>query len=612
MTIYAGHGAFLRHVYSHQLPRISVCDVGNVLGAASTPVVIGRNAPMKPRIFLVDDDGAALERLRHDLRRRYGADYEIAGTTYAVEALTQLDKMRSAGTEVALLIADQWMPDVTGTEFLVQAHEIAPNAQRLLMIDVGDVSARGPIVKALILNQLDYYFGKPWASPEEELYPVTGEALRMWAKSNLPRYEKLSIVAPHDHVRAHKIRDVAERNGVATGFYPSDSAEGQALLDKHAPETDRFPVLVLYDGRVLVDPAHDEIARAMGAETEPDDLLYDVTIVGGGPAGLAAAVYAASEGLHTSVIEPDVVGGQASMSSMIRNYFGFPWGIGGSDLTERGEAQATGFGARFVLSRTATALREEDDNRVLTLSNGTEVRSRTVVISTGVAYRRLDVPGIAPLVGAGVFYGASFADAQSLSGVDVYILGGGNSAGQAALHLARMGARVTILIRGDSLAKRMSGYLVNEIESDGRVRTRLNTQVSKAIGHQRLEGLVLNDSSTSMTEEVPAAALYVLIGAVPRTEWLRPVLACDDHGFLLTGPDLLGSADGGWPLGRQPLLFETSMPGVFAAGDVRHGSGKRVAAAVGEGSTAVLLVRDYLRRLDSVDHGATPPPSGGA
>ena len=567
---------------------------------------------MKPQIFLVDDDPDALERLGHALRRRYEADYDIAGTTSTSEALVQLEELRRAGTQVALLIADQWMPDVTGTEFLVRAHEITPNAQRLLTIDVGDVSARGPIVRALMLNQLDYYFGKPWASPEEELYPVTGEALRMWSKTNQPRYEKVAIVAPSGHVRAHQIRDVLERNGVATGFYPSDSAEGQAIVDESAPGTDRFPVLVLYDGRVLIDPAHDEVARAMGAQTEPDDSLYDVTIVGAGPAGLAAAVYAASEGLHTCVIEPDVVGGQASMSSMIRNYFGFPWGIGGSDLTERGEQQATGFGARFIVTRNAIALREEDGNRVVTLSNGTEVKSRTVVISTGVAYRRFDVPGIAPLVGAGVFYGASFADAQSLGGLDVYVLGGGNSAGQAALHLARMGARVTMLIRSDSIAKRMSGYLVREIENDGRIRVRLNTQVSRALGQQRLEGLVLHDSSTSTTDEVPAAALYVLIGAAPRTEWLRPALACDDHGFLLTGPDQLRDVEHGWSLERQPLLFETSMPGIFAAGDVRRGSGKRVAAAVGEGSTAVLLIRDYLMRIEGTDQGTAPAPSGGA
>jgi thioredoxin reductase (NADPH) len=567
---------------------------------------------MKPRIVLVDDDHDALERLQHDLRRRYAADYDIAGATSAAEALIQLEEFVSEGAEVALLIADQWMPDVTGAEFLVQAHELAPNAQRLLTIDVGDVSSRASIVRALTLNQLDYYFGKPWASPEEELYPVTGEALRMWAKSNLPRYEKTAIVAPGDHVRAHALRDLLERNGVATGFYPRDSAEGRAIIDESAPGTDRFPVLVLYDGRVLIDPANDELARAMGAQTEPDDALYDVTIVGAGPAGLAAAVYAASEGLHTSVIEPDVVGGQASMSSMIRNYFGFPWGIGGSDLTERGEQQAIGFGARFVVTRNAIALRDGGGKRVVTLANGMDVMSRTVVISTGVAYRRLDVPGIAPLVGAGVFYGASFADAQSLEGLDVYVLGGGNSAGQAALHLARMGARVTILIRADSLARRMSGYLVREIEGNGSIQVRLNTQISRAVGHQRLEGLVLHDSSTSTTEEVAAAALYVLIGAAPRTEWLRPVLVSDDHGFLLTGPDLLKDPKRGWRLDRQPLLFETSMPGVFAAGDVRHGSGKRVAAAVGEGSTAVLLIRDYLRRLESTAHDAVPPPSSGA
>lgn len=567
---------------------------------------------MKPLIFLIDDDRDALGRLDDDLRLRYGADYEVVGATTAAEALIQLEELRGTGAQIALLIADQWMPDVTGTEFLVKAHEIAPNAQRLLTIDVGDVSARASIIRALTLNQLDYYFGKPWASPEEELYPVTGEALRMWAKSNLPRYEKAAIVAPSDHLRAHEIRDVLERNGVATGFYPSDSAEGQAIVDQRAPGTNRFPILVLYDGRVLIDPAHDELARAMGAQTEPDDSLYDVAIVGAGPAGLAAAVYAASEGLHTSVIEPDVVGGQASMSSMIRNYFGFPWGIGGSDLTERGEQQATGFGARFVVTRDAIALREDEGNRVVILSSGTEVKSRTVVISTGVAYRRLEAPGIAQLVGAGVFYGSTFADAQWLGGLDVYVLGGGNSAGQAALHLARMGARVTILVRAGSLAKRMSDYLVQEIDGDGRIRVRLNTQISKALGQQRLEGLVLHDSRTSVTEEVPAAALYVLIGAAPRTEWLRPLLACDAHGFLLTGPDLLQKAKGEWRLERQPLLLETSIPRVFAAGDVRHGSAKRVAAAVGEGSTAILLIRDYLGHVEGTDQVAAPSPSRGA
>jgi thioredoxin reductase (NADPH) len=573
---------------------------------------IGRNARMKPLIFVVDDDRDSLERLQHDLRRRYEADYDVVGSASAVEALNQLDELRHGGAQVALLIADQWMPGVTGTELLVQAHEIAPDAQRLLTIDVGDVSARGHIVKALTLNQLDYYFGKPWASPEEELYPVTGEALRMWATTNLPRYEKAAIVAPSDHVRAHELRDVLERNGVATGFYPNDSPAGKAIIEKEALRTDRFPLLALYDGRVLIDPANDELARAMGAETEPDDSLYDVTVVGAGPAGLAAAVYAASEGLHTSVIEPDVVGGQASMSSMIRNYFGFPWGIGGSDLTERGEQQATGFGARFVVTRSAVGIRKQGGGSIVTLSNGTEVKSRTAVISTGVAYRRLDAPGVVPLVGAGVFYGASFADAQSLDGLDVYVLGGGNSAGQAALHLARMGARVTILIRGDSLAKRMSGYLVEEIGSHGGIQVRLNTHVARAIGRQRLEGLVLHDSSASKTVEVPAAALYVLIGAEPRTEWLRDSVACDDRGFLLTGPDLLRDANGKWQLERQPMLFETSMPGVFAAGDVRHGSGKRVAAAVGEGSTSVLLIRDYLRHLGEIDYGPAPASSGGA
>jgi thioredoxin reductase (NADPH) len=292
-----------------------------------------------------------------------------------------------------------------------------------------------------------------------------------------------------------------------------------------------------------------------------------------------------------------VVGGQASMSSMIRNYFGFPWGIGGSDLTERAERQAIGFGARIVAARSATALRAEGGERALTLSHGKEVRSRTVIVSTGVAYRRLEAPGIDSLIGAGVFYGATLSESHALSGSDVYVLGGGNSAGQAALHLAKGGAQVTVLVRGDSLAKRMSDYLVREIESNGRIRVRLHTHVAGSIGNQQLEGLLLHDSRDGSTDEVPAAALFVFIGAEPRSEWLRSAVACDGRGFVLTGRDLDPQTTPSWPLERPPYLLETTMPGVFAAGDVRHGSAKRVAAAVGEGSTTVLLVRQYLDEL---------------
>lgn len=552
---------------------------------------------MKPLLFLLDDDPLALGPLREALERRYSADYEIEGATSAAAALTRLKKLQEESAQVALLVADQWMPEMTGIEFLIKAHEIHPHARRLLVIGVGDVSAEAPIVRALTLNQLDFYFGKPWASPEEELYPVTGEALRLWAQGNLPRYEKVQLVAPRTSARAHEVTDVLERNSVATGFYPLESAEGRALLDSHAPGADRFPVLILYDGTVLIDPANHELAEAVGAPTEAEPVLYDVTIVGGGPAGLAAAVYAASEGLLTAVIEPWVVGGQASMSSMIRNYFGFPWGIGGSDLTERAERQAIGFGARIVAARSATALRAEGGERVLTLSHGKEVRSRTVIVSTGVSYRRLEAPGIDSLIGAGVFYGATLSGSQALSGSDVYVLGGGNSAGQAALHLAKGGARVTVLVRGDSLAKKMSDYLVREIRTDGRIRVRLHTHVAGSIGNQQLEGLLLHDSRGGSTEEVPAAALFVFIGAEPRSEWLRSAVARDGRGFVPTGRDLDPHTTPAWPLERPPYLLETTMPGVFAAGDVRHGSAKRVAAAVGEGSTAVLLVRQYLDEL---------------
>jgi thioredoxin reductase (NADPH) len=549
---------------------------------------------MKPFLFLVDDDSDAVGRLRHDLKRRYGADYDVASVTSPTEGLTHLQELKERSAQVALLIVDQWMSEMTGIDFLIEAHEIYPDAGRLLVIDVGDVSAETPIVKALTLNQLDFYFGKPWASPEEELYPVTGEALRVWAKRNLPRYEKVKIVAPRTSARAHELKNILDRNAIASGFYPVDTAEGRALVDRNAPGSDRFPVLVLYDGRVLIDPAQDEMAETMGAPTTPEPIAYDVAIVGAGPAGLAAAVYAASEGLKTTAIEPSVIGGQASMSSMIRNYLGFPWGIGGNDLTERAGRQATGFGTRFVIARSATGLRAVGSERILTLSNQMEVTSRTIVISTGVSYRELRVPGIDSLVGAGVFYGATLSEAHALQGSNVYVLGGGNSAGQAAVHLASAGARVGILVRGDSLTKSMSDYLVREIGAHSRIEVRLNTKVTGVVGNQHLEGLVLVDSKEGATVEVPAAALFIFIGAEPHSDWLHSCIACDERGFILTGRDLFTEPNLHWSLGRQPYLLETSMPGVFAAGDVRHGSAKRVAAAVGEGATAILLIRQYL------------------
>jgi thioredoxin reductase (NADPH) len=549
---------------------------------------------MKPILALLDDDNNAVVRLQGDLERRYGADYDIVAMTSPSAALERLEQWQEQAVRIALLVTDQWMPEMTGIEFLIRAHEIHPGAKRLLVIDVGDVTAEPAIVRALTLNQLDFYFGKPWASPEEEVYPVIGEALRVWAQENLPRYEKAKIIAPRATPRAHELHNILEGNSVACGFYDTESAEGRALLHDHAPGVDRFPVLVLYDGRVLVDPASDELAEAMGAATTSDPTLYDVAIVGAGPAGLAAAVYAASEGLQTAVLEPAIVGGQASLSSLIRNYFGFPWGIGGSDLTERGERQAVGFGARFVVTRHATHVHGVGDTRIITLDNQQEVRSKTIVLSTGVSYRRLNVTGIDDLIGAGVFYGATLSDARALAGLDVYVLGGGNSAGQAAIHLDRAGARVTILLRGDSPARRMSDYLVREIHARGRIDFRLNTQVIGVIGNQQLEGLILRDTKAGRSVEVSAAALFIFIGAEPHSDWLRAAVACDDRGFILTGQDLIPDATPRWPLERQPMLLETSMPGVFAAGDVRHGSAKRVAAAVGEGSTAILLVREYL------------------
>jgi thioredoxin reductase (NADPH) len=546
-----------------------------------------------PVLVAVDDDPVALSRLEDALVARYGRDYAVVTEGSSQAALVRLRRLADAGDEVVLLLADQWMPDGTGIEFLVEAGLIHPHARRLLMIDVGDVTAERPIATAMTLNQLEFYFGKPWESPEEELYPVTGEALRRWTITRRPRYEKARVI--DDSPRGQAINRWLGRNNVTSGLYAPDSAVGRRLIAEHGIDTARLPALVLYDGRVLVDPTDDEITQALGANTEPGTGTYDVTIVGAGPAGLAAAVYAGSEGLHTILVESRTVGGQAGASAKIRNYLGFPWGISGLELAERASRQATQVGAEVVVSRSATSLRPEGTDIVLTLSSGTEIRSRTVIVATGATYRRLEVPGIDELVDAGVFYGAAVTDAQALAGADVYVVGGGNSAGQAAAHLAEASANVGLLVRGASLAATMTDYLIQEITGSGNIEVLLDTQVGEVIGTRQLQGLVLVNTKDGTHRRVDADALYVYTGATPHSDWLEDVVARDRWGYILTGPD--APTDPADESTRLALLLETSVPGVFAAGDVRSGSIKRVAAAVGEGSTAVLMVREYLKAL---------------
>ena len=553
---------------------------------------------MKPIILAVDHDERSLEILDRDMTRRYGADYEVRSASSPLEAVRLQKRLASEQRTIALTIAYQWMPEMTGIELLSQARDHDPGAMRALMIDVGDLRAEQPIVKALTLNHIDYYFGKPWASPEEELYPTTGEALRVWSGTHLPRMEKIKFIGDSKSPLISSLVRGAELNHVASGVYAPDSPLGTALMREHGVLDNDLPAAVLYDGRVIRDLSAMKIARALGGRDIPaQDSVYDVTIVGAGPAGLAAAVYAAAEGLRVLNIESEAVGGQAGTSAMIRNYLGFPWGISGRDLAERALRQALQFGAYLAFTVPVAGLRGEDGHNAVVLADGREVQSRTVIIATGVSYRQLEAPGVDRLVGNGVFYGAGISEARALGAVNVSVVGAGNSAAQLAIYLAQVGASVTLLVRGSLLSKSMSDYLVKEIEANERIRVLLNSQVAEAMGEHALEAVRVRNDSTGTTQDVAADALFVMIGAQPLTAWLESSVARDSRGFLLTGTDLLAEERSRerWPLARPPLLLETSMPGVFAAGDVRHGSIKRVAGAVGEGAASILLIGQYLR-----------------
>jgi thioredoxin reductase (NADPH) len=448
--------------------------------------------------------------------------------------------------------------------------------------------------RATALGRIDFSITKGWVTPEEWLYPQVQAALTSWTAAHRPRHEVVRVVGERWSPRTHELRDALARNTIPIGFYAVDSAAGARLVQEYGVDTTRLPAAVLHDGTVLHDPALIDVAAALGVHTQPSLERYDLTIVGAGPAGLAAAVYGASEGLRTFAIEAWSIGGQAGTSSMIRNYLGFPRGLSGGEFAFRAWEQALLFGAHFAFTAPAIRLRALGDERIVALSDGQEVTSSTVILATGVTYRRLGIPTLDRLIGAGVFYGAAGVEAPALVGEEVFVVGGANSAGQAALHLAKFAARVTLLVRGTSLAAGMSDYLINQITATSNVAIRLNTRVVDGRGEQRLEALVVEDGTTRQREEVAAAALFVLIGAEPRTDWLADVVQRDDRGFILTGHDVDARA---WTLPRPPLPYETSLPGVFAVGDVRHGSFKRVAEAAGEGSVAVGSVHRYLAQL---------------
>lgn len=538
----------------------------------------------RPVILIVDDRPRGVAKLLDALGRRYGSDYRVIGHVSAQAALDELARAKAAGDEVALVIADQWMPEMTGSELLLRAHELHPEAQRALIVGWGDTAANETILQGCARGVLDNYILKPWAPPEVYLYPVIGEFLAAWARTHAPALELVRVVVREPSPRGVELRDLLERNGIPHGYYDVASERGRKLVADAGIDRARLPAIVTFDGRVLHEPTNLEIADALGAPVV-EESEADLVIVGAGPCGLASAVYASSEGLRTIVVEREAPGGQAGTSSLIRNFLGFPRGISGADLAQRAYQQAWLFGAKYRLARTAIGLRADGDARIVRLDDGRELTAKVVLIATGAEYRRLGHPRIERFDGAGVFYTAGMDHAIALRGEDVVVYGGGNSAGQAVVHLAKTARRVFHIVRGSTLAANMSAYLVEHISRLPNVETHFSTEVVDADGEPALQRVTLRDA-TGATRTIETRALFVMIGARPHTQWLEGSVVRDRSGFILTGPDLVEHA---------ARLHETSMPGVFAAGDVRWGSTKRLASAVGEGAVAVRMIQDLLR-----------------
>jgi thioredoxin reductase (NADPH) len=555
----------------------------------------------KPVIMAVDDDPAALAIVEEHLRRRYSTDYEILCDGSCANALEMLRGLRAESVPVALVLADLWTSGLTGVQLLCRARDIHPHAARALLIDWGAWGHRptsDAIVEAMGRGEIDYYIPKPWRMPDEHFHKVVTEFLHEWsrARATLPR--EIAVVGDPAQPRVHELRSLLARNGMAHEFHATDSEHGTELLEEADHAGRREPVVIFMEGRSLVDPTNSELAAAYGVNTEladPDE-VFDVIVVGAGPGGLAASVYASSEGLQVLTIERESIGGQAGASSLIRNYLGFARGVSGAELAQRAYQQAWVFGSRFLLMSEVTALRTESDRHVLVTKTGVEACARTVVLATGAAYRRIGIQALEDLVGSGVYYGASGPEAASANGGHAFVLGGGNSAGQAALHVSRYAERVSLLVRADSLAASMSQYLRDQLEAAENVDLRLCTEVIDGSGDARLQKLTLRDHRTGDTETVAAAALFVLIGARPNSDWLPDTVARDDYGYVPTDADI--RPEDGWPLERPPRMYETTLPGVFAVGDLNQASVSRVAAAVGDGSVVIKQVHDALAAED--------------
>ena len=545
----------------------------------------------RPILLAVDDDTSVLEAVVQDLRRQYGATYRVMRAASGPAALDTLAQLKSRDEPVALIISDQRMPGMSGVEMLESARAIYPDARRILLTAYADTEAA---IRAINSARIHYYLNKPWDPPEEKLYPVVTDLLDDWQAGFLPPFEGLRVIGHRWSLNDHRLRNFLSRNHVPYRWIDvSVGDEALALLKDRGLDPEKLPVVLLSDGAVLVDPDLETLAGRVGLRVQAAQDFYDIVIVGAGPAGLAAAVYGASEGLRTVVIEPEAPGGQAGSSSRIENYLGFPSGVTGADLGRRAYAQASRFGAEFVTQR-ATGMRIDGQYRFLQLADGREVSSHCVLLAPGVQYRKLDIPGAARLTGRGIYYGAALVEALACKDEDVFIVGGANSAGQAALHFAKYATKVTMLVRGEGLSATMSKYLIDEIARTSNIVVEARTQIIEAIGEEHLAALRLRGPSGEV--EVPASSLFVFIGAAPVTTWLPPCIMRDEKGFILAGPDLRhdGKLPEVWNEKREPFLLESSVPGVFVAGDVRSGSVKRVASAVGEGSIAVQFMHQYL------------------
>jgi thioredoxin reductase (NADPH) len=545
--------------------------------------------PRKPVLLTVDDDPTVSRAVARDLRRHYGEHHRIVRAESGPDALDTLKELKLRGETVALFLADYRMPQMTGIDFLEHAMDLYPAARRVLLTAYADTHAA---IDAINVVDLDHYLLKPWDPPEEKLYPVVDALLDAWRRAPERPIPHTKVVGHRWSARSWQVRDFLARNGLYYTWFMADEPAGEQLLQAAGEDGRRLPVVVTEKGQTLVEPSDAELADTLGLTTTPSRQFYDLVVIGGGPAGLAAAVYGASEGLRTVLIERTATGGQAGQSSRIENYLGFPDGVSGGQLAERARRQAEKFGAELITARTATALEVNGSARTVRFADGGSIDAHAVILATGVAYRQLEATGCAELTGRGVYYGAATSIASECNDEEVYVIGGANSAGQAAMYLSREARHVTIVVRAPSLAASMSYYLIQQIEHNPKITVRTCTQVHRATGTEHLQKVTLVDSKTGETEDVTCDRLFIFIGAAPRTEWLDGVLARDDHGFILTGPDLRTVC--GWTLDRPPHHLETSVPGVFVAGDVRSESAKRVAAAVGEGSMAVMLVHRYL------------------